>query len=77
MCIHEHHVKADAATLVAALDNFTAAVQLMKHLEGLTFAYDFQDSITSYGTASHQKLRKTSAKDDAEGSFQKGVPGGF
>ncbi|KAK7193315.1 hypothetical protein PSPO01_01109 [Paraphaeosphaeria sporulosa] len=77
MCIHEHYAKAGAATLVAASDIFTAAVQPMRHLEGLTCAYDFQDSITSYGTASHQKLRKTSAKDDAEGSFQKGVPGGF
>lgn len=145
-------VKADAATLIAASDIFTAAFQPIKHLEGLmcaftlqaypvsllekcdnslgldaangplmsvlllnwwkneedddlviatfksvlekidedaagrgtavpykylNYAYNFQDPIKSYGTAAHQKLREVSAKYDAEGFFQKGVPGGF
>lgn len=43
----------------------------------MNYAYDFQDPIASYGAVSHQKLRQVSEKYDAEGLFQKGVPGGF
>lgn len=43
----------------------------------MNYAYDFQDPIASYGAESHQVLREVSRKYDAEGLFQKGVPGGF
>jgi hypothetical protein len=145
-------VRADAATLIAASDIFTAAFQPLKSLEGLTcaftlqaypksllkkcgnslnldaangslvsilllnfwksesddnlilktfknvlekidedaasrgtavpykymnYAYSFQDPISSYGKDMHKKLREISGKYDAEGLFQRGVPGGF
>ncbi|KAF2865235.1 hypothetical protein BDV95DRAFT_260051 [Massariosphaeria phaeospora] len=43
----------------------------------MNYAYRFQDPITSYGDELHGKLRDVSNKYDAEGLFQKGVPGGF
>jgi hypothetical protein len=43
----------------------------------MNYAYNFQDPISSYGEVEHQKFREVSAKYDAEGLFQKGVPGGF
>lgn len=43
----------------------------------MNYAYDFQDPIKSYGKEMQEKLREVSAKYDAEGMFQKGVPGGF
>lgn len=145
-------VKADAATLIAASDIFTAAFQPLKSLKGLTsaftlqaypvsllekcdnslgldaangplmsilllnlwqnkadddliiqtfkgvlekidadaacrgtavpykylnYAYSFQQPVVSYGAEINMKLRQVSKSYDAEGLFQKGVPGGF
>ena len=145
-------VKADAATLVAALEIFTAGFQPLKSLEGMTcaftlqaypvsllekcdsslelkaedgalvsilllnwwknkadddliigtfrstlekidadatargtavpykfmnYAYNFQNPISSYSTALHDKLREMSKCYDPSGIFQKGVTGGF
>ena len=43
----------------------------------MNYAYNFQDPVGSYGSTSLQKLREVSKSYDAEGLFQKGVPGGF
>lgn len=43
----------------------------------MNYAYNFQNPIASYGTELHETLRRVSEKYDADGLFQKGVPGGF
>lgn len=43
----------------------------------MNYAYSVQNPITSYGAESYKKLLQVSRKYDAEGLFQKGVPGGF
>jgi hypothetical protein len=43
----------------------------------MNYAHDFQDPIASYGTENQELLRVVSKKYDAEGLFQRGVPGGF
>ncbi|KAH7112851.1 hypothetical protein B0J11DRAFT_542088 [Dendryphion nanum] len=41
------------------------------------FSWDFQDPISSYGSANKKMLQDVSKKFDPEGLFQKGVVGGF
>ncbi|KAI1355543.1 FAD-binding domain-containing protein [Xylaria sp. FL0043] len=43
----------------------------------LGYAADFQDPISSYGSANKKGLQDISRKYDPSGLFQKGVPGGF
>lgn len=41
------------------------------------YTYGFKDPMKSYGTEMQSQLKEVSKKYDAEGMFQKGVPGGF
>jgi hypothetical protein len=43
----------------------------------MNYAWNFQSPIKSYGTKQHNLLREVSKKYDADGLFQKAVPGGF
>ena len=43
----------------------------------LDYAWDFQNTIQSYGSDNVEMLKKVSLKYDPKGMFQKNVPGGF
>ena len=70
-------VKTVTQSLVDRIDRATRAAGLSRDLKYLNYSANFQDSISSYGSANKRLFQSVSRKYDPARFFQTSVPGGF